>query len=321
MKKRDLLIIPVIIIVILGIILLFSLNNKKEGGSIINTNNNIERTGWAKDIPNRYKSKSTEQGKLENISYETIDYTNNQKITKQAVVYLPYGYNKSKQYNIYYLMHGWTGYAGDFFEYSNIVNILDNMIENKDIEPLIVVAATFDSENIGQDWGRSTEELEPFTQDFENALMPYVESHYSTYAKSTSKEDLTASRNHRAFGGFSLGGVTTWYVFKNNLDYVKYFLPMSGDAWYVGTFGGLYYPKETVDEIEKIVKNSDKDYFIAAYLGTRDARYDQVNNQMVEMLKRDTFKNTFVYYQVKDAYHDMNATDIDMYNGLQLFFK
>ena len=68
-------------------------------------------------------------------------------------------------------------------------------------------------------------------------------------------------------------------------------------------------------------RTTDKDYFIAAYLGTRDARYDQVNNQMVEMLKRDTFKNTFVYYQAKDAYHDMNATDIDMYNGLQLFFK
>ena len=77
----------------------------------------------------------------------------------------------------------------------------------------------------------------------------------------------------------------------------------------------------TVNEVEKIANNTDKDYFIAAYLGTRDARYDQVNNQMVEMLKRDTFKNTFVYYQAKDAYHDMNATDIDMYNGLQLFFK
>ena len=320
MKKNAIIVIIICIILTIGTLLIIkNKNDKLNSGS--DNKMNLERTGWAEDVPSSYKNKAKNQGKLEKIEYDTIDYTNNQKITKQAVVYLPYGYDENKQYNIYYLMHGWTGHAGDFFEYSNIINILDNMIENKDIEPLIVVGATFDAENTGQDWGRSVEELEPFTKDFENALMPYVESHYSTYAKSTSKEDLIASRNHRAFGGFSLGGVTTWYVFKNSLNYVKYFLPMSGDAWYVGTFGGLYYPKETVDEIEKIVKNSDKDYFIAAYLGTRDARYDQVNNQMVEMLKRDIFKNTFVYYQVKDADHDMNATDIDMYNGLQLFFK
>ena len=96
---------------------------------------------------------------------------------------------------------------------------------------------------------------------------------------------------------------------------------MSGDAWYVSTFGGLYYPKQTVYEIERIVGDFDDDYFIAAFLGTNDARYDQVNNQMVEMLKRKVFEKNFAYYQVKDAFHDMNATDIDMYNGLQLFFK
>lgn len=318
--KKNIAIVIIICILIIGTLLIINnKNNKSNSGS--DNKMSIERTGWTEDVPSSYKNKAKNQGKLEKVNYETIDYTNNEKIIKEAVVYLPYGYDENKQYNIYYLMHGWTGYAGDFFDYSNIVNILDNMIENKDIEPLIVVGATFDSENKGQDWGRSVEELEPFTKDFENALMPYIESHYSTYAKSTSKEDLIESRDHRAFGGFSLGGVTTWWMFRHDLDYIKYFLPMSGDAWYVATFGGLYYPKETVDEVEKIVKDFDKDYFVAAYLGTRDARYDQVNNQMVEMLKRDTFKYTFVYYQVKDAYHDMNATDINMYNGLQLFFK
>lgn len=96
---------------------------------------------------------------------------------------------------------------------------------------------------------------------------------------------------------------------------------MSGDAWYVSTFGGLYYPKETVDEIERISHNFNEEYYIASFLGTNDARYDQVNNQMVEMLKRDIFEKSFEYYRVKNAYHDMDATDIDMYNGLQLFFK
>lgn len=281
----------------------------------------MNKIKWAENIPSSYNLKAKKQGKLEYVEYETIDYTNDKKITKSAVVYLPFGYDENEKYNVFYLMHGWTGHAGDFFEYSNILNILNNMILNNDIEPLIVVAATFDAENRGQGWSRSVEELEPFHLDFENALMPYVESHYSTYARSTSKEDLIASRDHRAFGGFSLGAIVTWYMFKHDLEYIKYYLPMSGDAWYVSTFGGLYYPKQTVDEIERIVGDFDDDYFIAAFLGTNDARYDQVNNQMVEMLKRKVFEKNFAYYQVKDAFHDMNATDIDMYNGLQLFFK
>ena len=279
------------------------------------------RTGWAENIPPEYKRKAGKQGKVEHIEYETTDYTNSRKIIKQAEVYLPFGYDENEKYNVFYLMHGWTGHAGDFFEYSNILNILDNMISNGDIDPLIVVAPTFDAENRGQGWQRSVEELEPFHLDFENALMPYVESHYSTYAETTSKKDLAASRDHRAFGGFSLGAIVTWYMFRHDLDYIKYFLPMSGDAWYVSTFGGLYYPAETVDEIERIVGDFDDDYFITAYLGTNDARYDQVNNQMVEMLKRKAFEDNFVYYQVKNAFHDMNATDVDMYNGLRLFFK
>ena len=90
-------------------------------------------TGWAQNIPMSYKRKAREQGKLEIIEYETIDYTNGNKITKNAVVYLPFGYDEDKRYNVFYLMHGWTGHAGDFFEYSNILNILDNMICNNDI--------------------------------------------------------------------------------------------------------------------------------------------------------------------------------------------
>lgn len=43
---------------------------------------------------------------------------------------------------------------------------------------------------------------------------------------------------------------------------------------------------------------------------------------MVERLKRDVFdENPFVYYQVKGGYRDYVATKVDLYNGLQTFFK
>ena len=83
--------------------------------------------------------------------------------------------------------------------------------------------------------------------------MPYVESHFHTCAEDVTPEAFQASRAHRAFGGFSLGAVTTWYQFIYNLDFIQYFLPISGDCWIMGTYGGRYYPVETVDHLENML--------------------------------------------------------------------
>ena len=75
------------------------------------------------------------------------------------------------------------------------------------------------------------------------------------------------------FGGFSLGAVTTWYQFIHNLDYIKYFVPMSGDCWIMGTYGGLYQPVETVDYLEQVVSDggwSEDDFYLYQGIGTSD---------------------------------------------------
>ena len=63
-------------------------------------------------------------------------------------------------------MHGWSMHAGDFFDCKkgNLVNLLDRMIENKDIQPLIVVSATFDALNQPQSFMRSVAEIQVFNQ-------------------------------------------------------------------------------------------------------------------------------------------------------------
>lgn len=236
MKKSQIIMVISVIVLLILILLIFEFTNNRRREAM-----NQERTGWTEDIPRDYLQPAKQQGHIERIEYDTIDYTSDEEITKVANVYLPAGYDEKDtktKYNIFYLMHGWTDTADGFFNTSNIVNILDNMIENKDIEPLIVVTPTFDADNMaGQSFSRSVEQLEPFYLDFENALMPYVESHYHTYSESTSKEDLENSRSHRAFGGFSLGGVTTWYMFAHSLSYIEYFLPMSGDYWGIEMYG------------------------------------------------------------------------------------
>ena len=66
-----------------------------------------------------------------------------------------------------------------------------------------------------------------------------MESKYSTYAEDTTSDGLIASRDHRGFGGFSMGSVNTWCTFRYGLGYFRYFMPMSGG------------PAASVETIEK----------------------------------------------------------------------
>lgn len=84
--------------------------------------------------------------------YSSLDYArNNEKITKIAYVYLPCGYDEksNQKYNIFYLMHGWTENANKLFGIGNgmIKNMIDHMIDQGDIPPMILAPATFDRDN------------------------------------------------------------------------------------------------------------------------------------------------------------------------------
>lgn len=248
-------------------------------------------------------------------------------LTKTAYVYTPYGYDEKDtetRYNILYLMHGWGGHAGEYFDFTATKNMFDNLIANGDIPPIIIVSATFYNENSSKDFSSSIEEFRAFHQDFENHLMPAVEGRFHTYAASTSPEDLKASRDHRAFGGFSLGSVTTWLQFCYDYDYIHYFLPMSGSCWYYGTYGDFRF-EDNVDFIEQLVKDENLDergYFIYHAVGTQDAVKSQSIGMAEEMLSREIFTpDHYVFYQKDGGYHDFNAVQEYLYNALPLFFR
>ncbi len=289
------------------------------------------QTEYISEVPEEYFASSDHPGQVVEITYDSRDYTDpaESAIQKTAYVYLPYGYNEADpetRYDILYLMHGWTMTAGDFFDtaQSGIVPMLDHMIENGDIPPVIVVCATFDAQNQSQDFSRSVEELPIFHRDLRENLIPFVESRYRTYAEDVTEEGLQSSREHRAFGGFSLGAVTTWYQFIYNLDYIKYFVPMSGDCWIMGTYGGLYQPVETVDYLEQVVSDggwSGDDFYIYQGIGTSDPIWDQTDSQIQEMMRRDLFTADNLHYAViEGGRHDIDAYERYLYHALQNFF-
>ena len=65
----------------------------------------------AKKKKKKYQQKrADEAGVIEHIRYPSKDYfLAGKEITKEANVYLPYGYSRDKKYNVLYLMHGIGG--------------------------------------------------------------------------------------------------------------------------------------------------------------------------------------------------------------------
>lgn len=303
--------------------------NQSNDQITVQKSNKINQKGFTVSVPSSFQRAANHQGSVVGVDYESKDYVRDSSdITKTAYVYLPFGYDENdhdKKYNILYLMHGLGGHAGEYFEYGTLKNMFDRMIEDEVIKPTIIVSATFYNQNSLRDFGSSTRELRSFHLDFENHLMPTIEDKFHTYALSTSKEDLMASRDHRAFGGFSLGSVTTWMAFCYDTDYIRSFLPMSGSCWYYGGYGD-YYPVETADFFEELIAEkslNERGYFIYVATGTQDNVRDQVYIQMDEMLSRnDVFTpDHVVFYQKEGGRHDFVAVQEYIYNALPTLFK
>lgn len=205
----------------------------------------LPQTGFTEAVPAAYKQPSSQPGSIERLDYDSLDYAGDRHaITKTAYVYTPYGYDaddETARYDVVYLMHGWGGHAGEHFDHPGTKNVFDNLIANGDMPPAIIVSATFYHDGSSTDFGGSVAELRAFHHDFENHLMPAVEGRYRTYADGTAPDALAAARDHRAFGGFSLGSVTTWLELCYDSDYIRYFLPMSGSCWYYGGYGDFQF--------------------------------------------------------------------------------
>ena len=58
-------------------------------------------------------------------------------------------------------------------------------------------------------------------------LIPQIESRYNTWCEDYSDEGIKASRDHRAWAGFSRGSVETWNLLNRDFEYFRYWFPMS----------------------------------------------------------------------------------------------
>ena len=167
-------------------------------------------------IPDSYLTEAKQQGTLQDLyynTYESFSYDEkSQKLQKHAVVYLPYGYDESKKYPVFYLMHGgWSNeytYLGSPDEPHGMKHILDHGIANGKIQPMIVVCPTYNNtspEDSG-DYSLALRLTDNYHNELINDLIPAVEGKYSTYAEDTTPEAIAASgTNDFAYSGFKNG--------------------------------------------------------------------------------------------------------------------
>ena len=191
------------------------------------------------EIPADYYTEADRQGSLVELNYETYESRTyeqkSRKLNKRAIVYLPYGYSENERYNVFYLMHGgWsneTTWLGTPERPGTFKNVIDHAVSDGKMKTFIIVCPTYNNES-PSDSGEYTLAYGTLTVNYHNELMndliPAVEGTYSTYADNVTPEGIKASRDHRAFGGFSMGSVATWHTFLNCLDAFRYFMPSSG---------------------------------------------------------------------------------------------
>jgi len=261
-----------------------------------------------RDAPGNYLQPCQQAGRIVKEYYNGINGSNSLN------VYLPYGYNSNQQYNIFYLMHGGgenenTIFGSDVY----LQYIIDHLIMNGELEPLIIVTPTFNKC-----------EAQTFYKEFRSSVIPFVEGKYSTYAKSTSESDIRASRMHRAYGGFSMGSVSTWAVLINCLDIVGYFMPLSGDCWEANDAYGK--AKAVADAINRSGLRSNE-YFIFCATGSDDIAYPNVTPQIEQMKKMSQFiytsdfsKGNFYYLVAPGKTHWWGYVRHYIYDALPTFF-
>lgn len=241
------------------------------------------------------------RGTIDRVNYMTTNPEGEAR-SKYANVYLPYGYDpadKTKKYNILYVMHGGGGNPDAWLDCSKVKNMLDYCIAEGEIQPLIVVFPSFYKEQVCR-IGKPVADVEgrktlEFLPELTEELLPAVESRYNVYAEAVTADGLRASRNHRGFGGFSMGSCTTWFVLAQKLDYFAWFVPMSGDCWAICPQGGKHKTLETASYLAEQIRKSGYgtgDYHIFAATGTEDPANEALTPQ-IEAMKALT--DTFVY--------------------------
>lgn len=259
------------------------------------------------------------RGAIQRVEYD--HQTEDGTVRKYFNVYVPAGYREDQPYDVLYMMHGGGGNPDAWLDASMVKNMLDRMIKDKTIRPILCVFPTyypgeprkdrFMDRNYDRDLTRA------FAKELKEEVIPLMETTFSTYAKTVDAEGQKASRDHRAFTGFSMGACTTWYMFLEAADVIRQFLPLSGDCWALEVQGGLKRAEETAAYLHQYVLDqgmTKDDFTLLCATGTEDIAYPAMKEMMAKMRNYpdvfdETEKGNFCFYVEEGQRHSYDAVN------------
>lgn len=246
-----------------------------------------------------FEKPSTQPGTIVRFDYTTDVYG---KVMNQwANVYLPYGYDENKQYNIIYFTHGTNETQDSFIGDETVKNAIDNMIEVGICEPFIMVCPTY-----YYDYETRATDHKTFVTEVREDLMPAVEAAFSTYAETADDAGFIASRDHRAFAGYSQGSSVCWTISYEMYDRAKWFLPMA--------VGGVGNAEKAKAAMANFPEYADDVFYYMSCGGPRDLAYEGMTALTQAMLADEFWSfgtdpevNNFYYLQSNEIHQTLKG--------------
>ena len=282
------------------------------------------------------------KGTIERVDYTTDVYEDGKTYPKYCYVYLPYCYDaadKTRKYNVLYYQHGNTC-EPSIFSIGGNKPMLDMLFDSGALEPCIIVSTTYYFDPMGKDAeerlitgrvpaGDGGWEGIPgnFHREVVENIIPAVELRYNTWLEDGSRESIKASRDHRAFSGYSRGAVMTWRMLHHAFEYFRWFAPMSCMTRGDKKHGEPITEAEVLAYVtEPILKHPELTFFI---YGTNGGKEDvtEMNVQMKYITKAPCFSygtdpvNNNIYYSVSDFYHTDFLVPYYYWNSLKVLFQ
>jgi enterochelin esterase-like enzyme len=197
--------------------------------------------------------------------------------TRRAWVYTPPGYDRgSGRLPVLYLLHGADGDETAWTNFGRSNLILDNLIAERHVAPMIVVTPFGYAYPSGTATASVPGQTNAFEKDLVESLIPFVQANYRAHT----------DREHRAIAGLSMGGGQTLQI---GLHHLNLFSRVAGFSAAVAREPFAAFKDVAADA--KKVNASLKLLWLAC--GSDDSLFTP-NKQFSEFLTKAGVTNTFV---------------------------
>ena len=238
------------------------------------------------DYADYFKIKDVPHGTVSKVWYHSPSLGMERRLS----VYTPAGYEKGdNRYPVFYLLHGMGGDENAWLELGRAAQILDNMIAEGKVEPMIVVR-TNGNADLQAAPGESSLGFAPPTIQLPKTMEGSFETHFPEVVEFIDSNYRTIpSKQNRAIAGLSMGGFHSLHISKEYPDMFDY----------VGLFSAAIMPDRKVkspiyDNMEgKLKTQFDKKpalYWIA--IGDKDFLYE-ANKEYRKKLDENGYKYTY----------------------------